>query len=142
MSGSFTLVKDDYSAPVFDFSTAPHYGHSALKFQTALNTTTTFGTTESPYELGWQFGSEEDYCWLYNDTKVFSISKEGPACSTLILGDFSPNNSDGRVIRNKIDLKQRLTDYQFAFETMRQGVATATDFDSLKANILSALASV
>ena len=142
LSGSFTLVKDDYSAPVFDFSTAPHYGHSALKFQTALNTTTTFGTTERPYELGWQFGSEEDYCWLYNDTKVFSISKEGPACSTLILGDFNPNNSDGRVIRNKIDLKQRLTDYQFAFETMRQGVATATDFDSLKANILSALASV
>jgi len=135
-------VKEDYSAPVFDFSTAPHYGHSALKFQTALNTTTTFGTTESPYELGWQFGSDEDYCWKYNDSKVFSISKEGPACSTLILGDFSANNNNGRVIRNKIDLKQRLTDYQFAFETMRQGVASATDFDSLKANILSALASV
>ena len=142
LTGSFTLVKDDYSAPVFDFSTAPHYGHSALKFQTALNTTTTFGTTESPYELGWQFGSDEDYCWKYNDSKVFSISKEGPACSTLILGDFSANNNNGRVIRNKIDLKQRLTDYQFAFETMRQGVASATDFDSLKANILSALASV
>ena len=142
LTGSFTMVKEDYSAPVFDFSTAPHYGKDALKFQTALNTTTTFGTTESPYELGWQFGSEEDYCWLYNDSKVFSISKEGPACSTLILGDFSPNNSNGRVIRNKIDLKQRLTDYQFAFETMRQGVATATDFDSLKANILSALANV
>ena len=85
---------------------------------------------------------DEDFCWKYNDTKVFSISKEGPACSTLILGDFSANNSQGRVIRNKIDVKQRLTDYQFAFETMRQGVANATDFDSLKANILSALASV
>ena len=142
LTGSFTMVKEDYAAPVFDFSTAPHYGHNALKFQTALNTTTTFGTTEDPYELGWQFGSNEDYCWRYNNSKVFSISKEGPACSTLILGDFSANNDNGRVINNKIDLKQRLTDYQFAFETMRQGVATATDFDSLKANILSALANV
>ena len=142
LTGSFTMVKEDYNAPVFDFSSAPHYGKDAFKFQSALNTATTFGTTESPYELGWQFGSEEDYCWLYNESKVFSISKEGPACSTLILGDFSANNSNGRVIRNKIDLKQRLTDYQFAFETMRQGVANATDFDSLKANILSALASV
>ena len=142
LTGSFTLVKDDYSAPVFDFSTAPHYGHCAFQFQSALNTTTKFGTTDSPYELAWQFGADEDFCWKYNDNKVFSIGKEGPACSTLILGDFSTNNSSGRVIRNKIDLKQRLTDYQFAFETMRQGVANATDFDSLKANILSALASV
>ena len=142
MKGSFTMVKEDYALPVFDFSTAPHYGKDAFKFQTHLNTTTTFGTTEAPYELAWQFGSNEDYSWIYNSNKVFSISKEGPACSTLFLTDFSPNDANGRVLHNKIDLKERLTKYQFAFESIRQGVANATDFDSLKANILSALIAV
>lgn len=142
LNGSFTLVKDDYSAPVFDFSTAPHYGKDAFKFQSYLNTTTTFGTTEAPYELAWQFGSDEDYSWIYNDNKVFSISKEGPACSTLYLADFGTNDSNGRRLLNKIDLKERLTKYQNAFQQIRQGVADATDFDSLKANILTALIDV
>ena len=142
LTGSFTMVKEDYSAPVFDFSAAPHYGHNALKFQTSPETTTVFGTTEAPFELAWQFGSDEDYSWIYNSHKVFSISKEGPACSTLILGDFGVNDVNGRVIHNRIDLKERLTAYQTAFESLRQGVATSTDFESLKANILSALASV
>ena len=74
--------------------------------------------------------------------KVFSITKDGPACSTLVLGDFGANGNNGRVIHNKIDVKERLNTYQAAFEQMRQGVSNATDFDSLKANILSALASV
>jgi len=142
LRGSFTLVKDDYSAPVFDFSIAPHYGKDAFKFQTYLNTTTTFGTTEDPYELAWQFGSNEDYSWIYNNNKVFSISKEGPACSTLYLADFGTNDSNGRKLLNKIDLKERLTKYQTAFQNIRQGVANATDFDSLKTNILTALIDV
>ena len=52
------------------------------------------------------------------------------------------NDNNGRVIHNKIDVKERLNTYQAAFEQMRQGVSDATDFDSLKANILSALANV
>jgi len=142
LKGHFTIVKEDYSRPVFDFSTAPHNGHQAFQFQSALETTTTFGTTEAPYELAWQFGSNEDYSWIYNSQKVFSISKEGPACSTLILGDFGLNDTNGRTIHNRIDLRERLITYQNAFESMRQGVASANDFETLKTNILTALASV
>ena len=108
-----------------------------------LGNDSTFGTTDNFWEYAWNFSAEEDYCWIYNDTnKVFSITKEGPACSTLVLGDFGDNTANGRVIHNKIDVKERLNTYQAAFEQMRQGVSNATDFDSLKANILSALASV
>ena len=89
------------------------------------------------------FDSDEDFCWVYNDTnKVFSITKEGPACSTLYLADFHDNTTSGRQLSNKIDVKERLVKYQSAFEQMRQGVANATDFDELKANILLSLNSI
>ena len=145
MDGTFVIQKTDYSAPAFDFSTASWNSNNAFKFATngPSNSTAQFGTNDKVWEYAWDFSSEEDFCWVYNNSnKVFSITKEGPACSTLYLGDFQPNNNNGRHISNKIDVKERLNTYQLAFEQMRQGVSNATDFDSLKANILSALASV
>ena len=146
LDGSFIIQKTNYALPAFNFAQASWYGKDAFKFTANAPTTgndSTFGTTDNFWEYAWNFGAEEDYCWIYNDTnKVFSITKDGPACSTLVLGDFGDNNNNGRVIHNKIDVKERLTTYQAAFEQMRQGVSNATDFDSLKANILSALASV
>ena len=145
MDGTFVVQKTDYTAPAFDFSTAAWNSNNAFKFATNApgSSTAQFGTTDKMWEYAWDFSSEEDFCWVYNNAnKVFSITKEGPACSTLYLGDFQPNNNNGRVISNKIDVKERLNAYQSAFEQMRQGVNTATDFDSLKANILSALANV
>lgn len=145
LSGSFIVEKTDMALPGFDFSNAVWYGKDAFKFVAngGSNNYSTFGVTEKPWEYAWNFSSEEDFCWIYNDNnKVFSITKEGPACSTLVLGDFADNTNSGQVIHNKIDVKERLNTYQTAFEQMRQGVANATDFDSLKANILSALAIV
>ena len=146
LDGSFVIHKTNYALPGFDFSQASWYGKDAFKFTANAPTTSndsTFGTTDNFWEYAWNFNAEEDYCWIYNDTnKVFSITKEGPACSTLVLGDFGDNTTTGRVIHNKIDVKDRLTTYQAAFEQMRQGVSNATDFDSLKANILSALVTV
>ena len=146
LDGSFIIQKTNYGLPAFNFSQASWYGKDAFKFTANAPTTgndSTFGTTDNFWEYAWNFSAEEDYCWIYNDTnKVFSITKDGPACSTLVLGDFGDNTANGRVIHNKIDVKERLNTYQAAFEQMRQGVSNATDFDSLKANILSALASV
>ncbi|MHA2404267.1 MAG: hypothetical protein ACXADH_14815, partial [Candidatus Kariarchaeaceae archaeon] len=79
----------------------------------------------------------------YNDTeKVFSVDRNGPAAHNLILGDFYPNDSNGRKLRNKIDVRDRLETYQTAFEQMRQGIANASDFDELKSTLLTVLASV
>ena len=146
LDGSFIIQKTNYSLPAFNFSQASWYGKDAFKFTANAPTTgndSTFGTTDNFWEYAWKFGADEDFSWIYNDTnKVFSISKEGPACSSLVIGDFGDNTANGRVIHNKIDVKERLNTYQAAFEQMRQGVSNATDFDSLKANILSALASV
>ena len=142
LTGSFIIQKDDYSLPAFDFSTASWYSKDAFKFVSSDSPTsyTKFGTTETPWEYAWQFGDNEDFCWIYNDTnKVFSVTKDGPACSTLYVGDIGDNNANGRVIHNKIDVKERLIAYQNAFEELRQGVFNADNFDELKASIYSAL---
>ena len=73
-------------------------------------------------------------------TRCLVLLKMVPLAPLWCLG--GDNTTNGRVIHNEIDVKERLNTYQAAFEQMRQGVSNATDFDSLKANILSALASV
>jgi hypothetical protein len=145
LSGSFISEKHDLVNPTFDFSGQKWYGYNTHKYRTnAISPSfASFGTNQNFYEYAWSFNSDEDFCWVYNDTnKVFSITKDGPACSTLYLADFNDNTTNGRRLSNKIDVKERLIKYQSAFEQMRQGVANATDFDSLKANILSSLVSV
>ena len=146
LTGNLVINKTDSSKAALDFSSTPAAGKPAFKFQTVSAdsvTYSTFGTTDKFYEYAWKFDDKEDFCWVYADTnKVFSINKDGPACSQLYIGDFTDNGMHGRSLNNKIDVRDRLTTYQNAFETMRQGVTNATDFDSLKANILTALASV
>ena len=145
LTGSFQLQKNDYALPSLDFSGAPWYSKCAFQFTANAPTPadTKFGTTDNPWEYAWEFGADEDFCWIYNDTnKVFSITKEGPACSTLYLGDIGDNTNNGRVIHNKIDVKERLNTYQSAFEDIRQAVSSSTDYDSLKSGLLTALANV
>lgn len=146
LSGSFVLSKSDTTAAGLDFSETASNGKNAFKFATyspGSSNTLTFGTTSNLWECAWKFAAEEDFCWIYNDTdKVFSISKDGPACSTLYLGDFAPNSTNGRTLLNTIDLRERLTTYQSALEDIRRNVTAATDFNSLKSGIVSALASI
>ena len=144
-TGGIQMGKSDPTEAGFDFSEKNWYGQSALKFRSTapVEEYATFGTTDKWWEYAWKFESEEDFCWIFNDReKVFSITKDGPACSTLLLGDIAENTEQGRRINNKIDLRERLVAYQEAFEEMRQGIATSTDFDSLKASLLTALGSV
>jgi len=145
LTGSFISQRADIGYAAFDFSSSKPYSKNTHKYRTnSLDTHyAKFGTNDNQWEYAWDFSSNEDFCWVYGDSsKVFSITKDGPACSQLYLGDFGENTTDGRVLHNKIDVKDRLTTYQSTFETLRQSVANATDFDELKANILTALANV
>jgi len=147
LTGSFVLNKLDVGLPGIDFSTSNTDSMKAFQFVAndgyGNAPVTTFGTNENYWEFAHNFSSNEDFCWVYGDSnKVFSITKDGPACSQLYLADFQTNTTDGRVLHNKIDVKDRLTTYQSTFESLRQSVANATDFDELKANILTALANV
>ena len=86
--------------PAFDFSNERWYSYNTHKYRTNAEQETyaTFGTKQTPWEYAWDFSSNEDFCWVYgNSNKVFSITKDGPACSSLILGDFLDNDvTNGR----------------------------------------------
>ena len=146
VQGNLQIRKNNVATPGLDFSGASHQARNAFKFTANSSTQdahSTFGTTTKPWEFAWDFASDEDFCWIYNDTnKVFSITKEGPACSTLYLGDIGDNTNNGRVIHNKIDVKERLNTYQTALEGVRQAVSSSTDYASLKSGLLTALANV
>ena len=143
LTGSFVFNKQIFDDPALDFSTDISNSQQAFKFQTltaGAPSYATFGSTQNFWEYAWKFAGDEDFAWIYNDnTKVFSITKEGPACSSLILGDFQANDANGRRVINKIDVRDRLTAYQNAFAQMKVKVQQATDFDSLKAGILTSL---
>jgi len=145
LTGAFVVNKTDANSPAFDFSSEKWYSNLTHKYATnaAAASYASFGTNDKLYEYAWDFTSNEDFCWIYNDTtKVFSITKDGPACSNLYIGDFQENTNDGRVITNKIDVKDRLTKYQTAFENVRQAVSDSTDYSTLRSGLLTALASV
>ena len=145
LTGNLKINKINLSEAAIDFSEDPAAADPAFKFVTqdpSRNNYATFGTTNKFWEYAWKFGSSEDFCWIHDDNKVFSITKDGPACSSLYLGDQIATSVNGRYIHNKIDVRERLEKYQTAFDTLKQRVAAANDFETLKSNILSALASV
>jgi hypothetical protein len=145
LNGRFELHKDDIGLAGLDFSRQASDGRNALMFKAISNSdkNVSFGTTETDGEVAFTFDGNEDFSWIFNDNeKVFSVDRNGPAAENFYIGNFGGNDINGRKLHNKIDVRDRLETYQTAFEQMRQGVANASDFDELKATLLTVLASV
>ena len=145
LNGRFVMQKDDISLPALDFTRQTSDSRNALMLRAISNSdkTVSFGTTDIDGEVAFTFDNNEDFCWIFNDTeKVFSVDRNGPAAVTLYLGDFGANGSRGRTLHNKIDVRDRLETYQSAFEEMRQSISNSSNFEELKSNLLSVLASV
>ena len=124
----------------------PYTAKEAITFVTYAPsefTNSSFGTTNSFYELAWNFKSKEDFCWIYNDNqKVFSITKDGPACNELYLGDFSANDNNGRVMSNTIGVKSTLNNHQSGFEHIVAAAHSAQTFDQFKGYLINTLSSI
>ena len=145
LDGTLVINKAAVGNPAIDASGDWYTGNNLFKLQSYNPTgkATTFGTTNNYWEVAWKFASDEDFAWIYNDTdKVFSISKDGPACSQLYIGQFRDNDSNGRSLRNKIEVGQTLRDHSSTFTSIKQAISRSTDFDSLKTNLLQALSNV
>ena len=120
----------------------PYDGRNGIKFATYspdLDVDATFGTTDNWYEFAWDFTSKEDFCWVHNDNKVFSITKDGPACQELYLGTFSPNDLNGRVLSNTIGVKSKLEQHQLGFQRILAAALSATTFDEFKGKLINTL---
>ena len=131
----FTIHKTDTQSPVFDFSSGAFNGQQALKLRTfgGTNNNVTFGTTEMPWEYAWNFGSEEDFCWVHDTTgKQVSIGKDGLTARKLTLGTFLPNTSSGTVIMNKIDVGETL-------QAIKSALQASSSFEEFKAQVLASI---
>ena len=145
LNGQFVMQKDDIGLAALDLSSEQHYSRNALVLKAMINddSTVSFGTTDIDGEVSFAFANKEEFTWQHSvEDKVFSIDRNGAAAENLYLGDFGKNDINGRVIHNRIDVRDRLVTYQTAFEQLRQAVANASDFDELKSGITTALQTV
>ena len=86
--GHLAISKNDSSRPVFDFSANAINAYKTFKMRTygGLGNFTTFGTTENQWEYAWNFGSEEDFCWVHDTAgKQVSINRDGLTAKKLTL---------------------------------------------------------
>ena len=145
VDGSFVVNKSDVSAPAFDVSSNWYNSQNLFKLQSysPTNATATFGATENWWEYAWNFDGNEDFAWVYADTnKVFSVTKDGPACSQLHIGTFNENTTDGRDLINTIEVGQTLRDHKQVFSDLRQVISDSNDYASLKSGMLQVLQNV
>ena len=143
VDGHFIVNKSDISAPAFDVSS--HWSNSKdfmkLKSWNPTDATATFGATEQYWTYAWQFNEHEDFAWLHGNNKVFSVTEDGPACSALYIGQFSSNTESGRRMLNTIEVGEQLRSHEAKLAAIRSAVSQSTDYDSLKAGLLTALSS-
>ena len=128
LNGSLEINNVDITKPGIDFGNAAN-GTKGIQFQTNHigSNKVDLGTTSNFWELAWNFNSLEDFCWVYNNTdKVFSITKDGPACSTILLGDIGANNANGRIINNVVDVKSKLSSHDTDLATHTQQISNLT----------------
>ena len=145
IDGSFIVNKVDISQPAFDVSASWFNSQELFKLSAyaPVENSVTFGATDQWWQYAWKFAADEEFAWVYNDSsKVFSITKDGPACSQLFLSQFGSNDANGRTLVNTIEVGEQLVKYQNAFEQIRSAVSTSSDYESLKTNLLQALSQV
>ena len=145
VDGSFIVNKSNPSDPAFDVSANWYNSQNLFKLKSYSpeSTTVTFGATENWWEYAWNFDADEDFAWVYADTnQVFSITKDGPACSQLHIGTFRENTTNGRDLINTIEVGQTLRDHKQVFADLRQVISDSSDYASLKSGMLQVLQNV
>jgi hypothetical protein len=128
-SNAFAQVKinnTDTTLAGIDFSDNAVYGDKAMKFKTFVPAGsgthyTTFGTSTNPYEYSWEYGSNESFNYIHNNTRVFAVADKAYA-KDLILCNLSANAA-GPLYSNPIDVRTKLGELETAKNTMQTDIA-------------------
>ena len=125
LSNAFTQVKinnSDTALAGIDFSDSAVYGSKAMKFKSAVPTGmgthyATFGTSDKPYEYSWEYGSNESFNYVHNNTRVFAVADKAYA-KDLILCALDANAA-GPLYNNPVDVRAKLAELETAKNTMQ-----------------------
>lgn len=133
--GQLNIENNDTSKAGIDFSASPTNSQSALKFQTNGEEILELGTMDTPRQFGFSTTGKQEIAIVNDGTKQLSVTKDGVYANQFKLADFNQNSNDGLVVSNIIDVKDRLTKYQQAFESLRQAVVLSSTFDEYKVHL-------
>ena len=78
---------------------------------------TTFGTSSNPYEYSWEYGSNESFNYIHNNTRVFAVADKAYA-KDLILCALDANAA-GPLYNNPIDVRAKLAELETAKTAMQ-----------------------
>tara|TARA_R110002012_G_scaffold163971_1_gene326379 strand:+ start:2286 stop:4328 length:2043 start_codon:yes stop_codon:yes gene_type:complete len=125
LSNAFTQVKinnTDTALAGIDFSDSAVYGSKAMKFKSAVPTGmgthyATFGTSDKPYEYSWEYGSNESFNYVHNNTRVFAVADKAYA-KDLILCALDANAA-GPLYNNPVDVRAKLAELETAKNSMQ-----------------------
>jgi len=125
LTGTLTIDRSDISLPSIDLSTSTADSQKALKLKanSTGNNYSTFGSTANYWEYAWNFGSNEDFCWVHDTNgKIFSVTGTAAYAKDLILGDFQPNTTSGVHVLNQINLRTKLSALDTQISTIQQDI--------------------
>ena len=82
------IKNGETSEPAIDISEDANHGNPAIKLRSNTETgthTVTFGSTDNYNEFAWKFSNEEEFSWIYDTDKIFTIDKDGIHAEDLVL---------------------------------------------------------
>ena len=125
LNGTFTMNKLDIANPSFDFSSSAAVGEKIFKLLPLSGGTnySEFGTNSNHWEIAWDFGANEDFCYKHATAgKVFSITSDGATATELRLASFGTNDANGQVANNVIDVRTKLTSHDTSIASLQTAV--------------------
>jgi len=128
IDGQFVINKSDINQPAFDVSSSWYNSKDLLKLKSYSNDnlTATFGATDQYWEYAWNFTSHEDFAWVHSGNKVFSIAESGAACTDLYLTEFLQNTTNGRVLRNRVNVREKLAKHDTEITAIKSNITALT----------------
>lgn len=125
LTGTLVIDRNDISLPSIDLSTTTADSQKALKLKanSTGNNYSTFGSTTNYWEYAWNFGSNEDFCWVHDTNgKIFSVTGTAAYAKDLILGDFQTNTTSGVNVINQINLRTKLASIDTQISSIQQDI--------------------
>ena len=101
----------DLAQAGIDFSGSAIHGDKALKFRTVSPTGThyaTFGTSSTPFEYSWNYGSDETFNYIHNNQRVFAVADKAYATDLVLCAMTA--NANGPIYNNTIDVRSKLAE--------------------------------